>query len=100
MCSTCHRPVKEKLYSQSFPACVSSLPCVCPALGDIPVPQMGGCSIQSILGLFIFGEMVLFIESSFACDSWMRLFINDHCLAQVILNAGPASTWLLLITLL
>lgn len=58
------------------------------------MPHMGGCSIQSISGLFILGEMVLFIESSFAYDSWMRLFINDHCLALVILNDGLASTCL------
>jgi len=43
------------------------------ALGDDPVPREGG--IQSVLGPFLLGKVVLFIEFSFACDSWVRLFV-------------------------
>lgn len=44
------------------------------ALGDDPVPQKGGCSIQSILGPFILGKVVLFIEFSVTHEPWARLF--------------------------
>lgn len=74
------------------------------ALGDDPLPWEGGYSVQFILGPFLLGKVVPFIEFSFTCDSWVRLFImallSSSCSFHPKFWTGLSIRGFLLITLL